>query len=351
MSDARRAQLDDLLMSIDGRLKDYQRDVLGREDVRALLVMNGIYTQDSIESFTYEKLSAVQHPDTKRCIPAGAAKGLKQVFPADVAPCHILPLRHVCLCSQELSNVELAVLVALKVAVAGHGRSTVQARDNDVGTALHTARTSEDGLCIGAAHVCVDGSKFLTATAFDGQEMDLIASFPYYDIIFLRGPKGDAFSLTTTQMPGIGKDIMMLAHPAAPQQNIRTEGTPVVGWGRMAAVDQTLELAAGVQHSVPIAALGQEAAPQNRVVTGKDNMWSERMRCTPHGKKRRTPAAASEYQLTQEKLGRLALQAVANVQHNDQLVLFVPARFIAHLATCANAMGPSALRQMPRARR
>ena len=50
------------------------------------------------------------------------------------------------------------------------------------------ARISEGGLCVSATHVFVDKGNFLgNATAFGGCALQLIASFPYHDIIFLQG--------------------------------------------------------------------------------------------------------------------------------------------------------------------
>lgn len=52
------------------------------------------------------------------------------------------------------------------------------------------ARISEGGLCVSATHVFVENGNFLgNATAFGGCALQLIASFPYYDIIFLQGAR------------------------------------------------------------------------------------------------------------------------------------------------------------------
>jgi hypothetical protein len=50
-------------------------------------------------------------------------------------------------------------------------------------------------------------------------------------------------------MPDIGRDLMMLAYPDAPQRDLRGLETPVVCYGRISAVDKTLELAAADQHA------------------------------------------------------------------------------------------------------
>jgi hypothetical protein len=93
--------------------------------------------------------------------------------------------------------------------------------------------------------------------------------------------------------------------------------------------------------------LSQEAPPQQRVDTDKDNMWSGSTIRTPHSAKKRRGAAAIES--TMEELSRLALHATTNIQHKDQLSLFVPAQFIAHLAVLVHAMEPSVLGQVQQA--
>ena len=49
-----------------------------------------------------------------------------------------------------------------------------------------TARITEDGLCVSATHVWVEDGALLPAVAFGGK-VTLVASFPYHDVILLRG--------------------------------------------------------------------------------------------------------------------------------------------------------------------
>ena len=63
--------------------------------------------------------------------------------------------------------------------------SKVTVGADPVGT---VARISKEGLCVSASHVLVVDGKFIKhATAFGDQPLKLLASFPYYDIIFLQG--------------------------------------------------------------------------------------------------------------------------------------------------------------------
>lgn len=56
------------------------------------------------------------------------------------------------------------------------------------------ARISTSGLCVSCTHVCVSDGRLIELTAFGGETMKLIASFPSYDIIFLRGKEGSICS-------------------------------------------------------------------------------------------------------------------------------------------------------------
>ena len=49
------------------------------------------------------------------------------------------------------------------------------------------ARITTDGLLISCSHVFVDNGKLVEATAFGDQPLKLVASFPYLDILLLRG--------------------------------------------------------------------------------------------------------------------------------------------------------------------
>ena len=49
-----------------------------------------------------------------------------------------------------------------------------------------TARIRQDGLCVSARHVFVNGGVFLGAKGWDSQ-LQFVASFPRDDVIFLQG--------------------------------------------------------------------------------------------------------------------------------------------------------------------
>ena len=78
MSDDRRARLDALLASNDQRLTSNQRELLARDAVRAALAANDIYSQESIESFTFDELKGLGD-----AITPGVAKALKTAFPGE----------------------------------------------------------------------------------------------------------------------------------------------------------------------------------------------------------------------------------------------------------------------------
>ena len=61
--------------------------------------------------------------------------------------------------------------------------SGVFLEEQNIGT---IARIREDGLCVSAAHVWVEDGAMLPAKAFGGA-VELVASFPYSDVILLRG--------------------------------------------------------------------------------------------------------------------------------------------------------------------
>ncbi|DBA91414.1 TPA: hypothetical protein ACH3X2_003946 [Trebouxia sp. C0005] len=60
-----------------------------------------------------------------------------------------------------------------------------------IGTA---ARIRQDGLCVSARHVFVNGGAFLEAKGWDSQ-LQFVASSPHDDIILLQGPPGEHFVL------------------------------------------------------------------------------------------------------------------------------------------------------------
>eukprot|EP00667_Euglena_gracilis_P022574 EG_transcript_25191 len=71
--------------------------------------------------------------------------------------------------------------------------SPVYDGDEQIGTVARIGtHQKEYGLFINAAHVFSRDGKFVQATAF-GQPLELLASFPYHDVVFLKGPKGKFF--------------------------------------------------------------------------------------------------------------------------------------------------------------
>eukprot|EP00611_Tribonema_gayanum_P011460 TRINITY_DN2168_c0_g3_i1.p1 TRINITY_DN2168_c0_g3~~TRINITY_DN2168_c0_g3_i1.p1 ORF type:complete len:388 (-),score=53.24 TRINITY_DN2168_c0_g3_i1:263-1426(-) len=75
MGDDRRNRLNDLLALHAERFTSIQRELLGRDAVRASLAANDIYSQEIINSFTYEELKGLGDPITP-----GVAKALKAAF-------------------------------------------------------------------------------------------------------------------------------------------------------------------------------------------------------------------------------------------------------------------------------
>ena len=49
------------------------------------------------------------------------------------------------------------------------------------------ARISGNGLLVSSNHIFVEKGKFLKTTAFGGHPLELVVSFPYLDIIVLKG--------------------------------------------------------------------------------------------------------------------------------------------------------------------
>ena len=57
-------------------------------------------------------------------------------------------------------------------------------KDQSIGS---VARISGNGLMVSCSHIFVDKGKFLKTTAFGGHPLELVVSFPYLDIILLKG--------------------------------------------------------------------------------------------------------------------------------------------------------------------
>jgi hypothetical protein len=91
MDDHKRTALDTLWTSNCERFTSNQRTLLMPAEVRAALAANDIYTQESIESFTYDELKALGSPITP-----GVAKALKTAFPGEpsrvIAQFAVLPV-------------------------------------------------------------------------------------------------------------------------------------------------------------------------------------------------------------------------------------------------------------------
>lgn len=88
------------------------------------------------------------------------------------------------------------------------------------------ARISPQGVCVSATHVFVEDGKFLCASAFEGCQLKLLASVPFHDIIFLQGPPGPAFEISTLKYPYPGRSVMLLAFPHAPRRDLASRTAP-----------------------------------------------------------------------------------------------------------------------------
>jgi hypothetical protein len=92
--------------------------------------------------------------------------------------------------------------------------------------------------------------------------------------------------------------------------------------------------------------LVQVEAPWNRVDRDPHSMWSSSTgqqlgTQAPRKRKEAEPIAANDALVKQVQ--RLALHAALNIEHKDQLPLFVPAQYIMSLATHVSALRPTAL--------
>ena len=62
--------------------------------------------------------------------------------------------------------------------------SPVVYKDQSIGS---VARIRGNGLMVSSSHIFVEKGKFLKTTAFGGHPLELVVSFPYLDIILLKG--------------------------------------------------------------------------------------------------------------------------------------------------------------------
>ncbi|KAL3153545.1 hypothetical protein ABBQ38_011873 [Trebouxia sp. C0009 RCD-2024] len=100
------------------------------------------------------------------------------------------------------------------------------------------ARINRGGLLVSSSHIFVESGKFLQTTAFGGYSLKLVVSFPFLDIVLLKGPEGPAFRLLLDGLcPGL--PVMMLGLPEAPRADLEApraelEGlsTPVAAKGQ-----------------------------------------------------------------------------------------------------------------------
>lgn len=238
------------------------------------------------------------------------------------------------------------------------------------------ARITKDGLCVTAAHCLVDQGKFLKgATAFGGL-LQLAGSNPYRDILFVRGPPGDAFELQQSALL-VHQDVTLAAYPLAVDKDINSHDqpaiTPTVAHGRVVAIATSNELMLADYHAaMPNASGGavlvggrlagihlgssyhldteflpeqeEEVPDANRWDIDDEHMWGKGNQPGAQGKSKRrasgdldvaaAAAAAAE-------LHNLARHAHANIQHKDQLAMFVPVATIIRLGQENNLLSRS----------
>lgn len=244
------------------------------------------------------------------------------------------------------------------------------------------SRITDKGVCVGAYHVHVDeAGKYLTATAF-GQDLQLLAGLPYYDIIFLQGPPGPAFEWTRAGLYVPGQEVMMLAHPQALEVDLKTTD-PHESHGRITIVAITQEVAAADYHgAMPNSSGGsvlfnsnlfagvhlgtsfhldethqpgppEQSAERDRIDKDPHNMWyraSDKVQggSNKRGQREQGSATSDSREALDDAVKRLehmTLHSVANIRHKDQVALFVPAPTVAQLATRAKLIGADALAQ------
>lgn len=107
--------------------------------------------------------------------------------------------------------------------------SPVVYMDQSIGS---VARIRGNGLMVSSSHIFVEEGKFWKTTAFGGHPLELVVSFPYLDIILLKGPEGPAFRLPS-QNPSPGLPVMMLGFPKALITDVKDVDSPVAAKGHI----------------------------------------------------------------------------------------------------------------------
>ncbi|DBA95900.1 TPA: hypothetical protein ACH3X1_001434 [Trebouxia sp. C0004] len=114
---------------------------------------------------------------------------------------------------------------------------------------------SGNGLMVSSNHIFVEKGKFLKTMAFGGHPLELVVSFPYLDIILLKGPKGPAFRLPSQNLlPGL--PVMMLGFPKASITDIKGLDSPVAAKGHINAIPISMEVALADYHGAMPASSG-----------------------------------------------------------------------------------------------
>lgn len=241
--------------------------------------------------------------------------------------------------------------------------SPVVYKEQSIGS---VARISGNGLMVSSNHIFVEKGKFLKTMAFGGHPLELVVSFPYLDIILLKGPKGPAFRLPSQNLlPGL--PVMMLGFPKVSITDIKGLDSPVAAKGHINAIPISMEVALADYHGAMPASSGApvlfdtctiagvhtgalfhlddeyiktdhyEDAPRSRIDKDEQDMWWPQAgfnaAAASHSPKRK--ASTTEWDQAVKGIEKMALHVNANIPHKDQLATFVPwqsIHFAAHLA-------------------
>lgn len=239
--------------------------------------------------------------------------------------------------------------------------SPVVYMDQSIGS---VARIRGNGLMVSSSHIFVEEGKFLKTTAFGGHPLELVVSFPYLDIILLKGPEGPAFRLPS-QNPSPGLPVMMLGFPKALITDVKDVDSPVAVKGHIKAMPISMEVALADYHGAMPASSGApvlfdtctiagvhtgalfhlddeyiktdhyEDAPRSRIDKDEQDMWWPQagISASSHSPKRK--ASTTEWDQAVKGIEKKALHVNVNIPHKHQSATFVPwqsIHFAAHLA-------------------